>query len=209
MIQIDTKTCYYSLELLSKKFKIDISRLKYVLDNVNEAFIVTNAFKYRYTYYINIRVLLYLLYKYRKTDNEAIDDVYKYIILRLHNLNKLNSDILGHVLFRNQLPGLTASILIFNQEEIAGYVYLIGSKDYVKIGVSSNPLVRLSTIKDENGNKCVILYLLYFDTMVYARVKERELHRKYAEFRHHGEWFTNTNKIIERVKTDYSAHIIL
>ena len=207
-VKINTRTCYYSVEVLSNKFKIDIGKFKYVLKHNTDIFINSNSFEYRNTYYINIAAFMYLLYKYRKTNEGDIDSIYKYIVLRMDNLTQLNTDILGVNLFSSELVFNTDKLLIFNDEALAGYVYLIATKDFVKIGVSSNPKVRLATIKDQKGNDCKLIYILYFDTMVYARVKERELHRKFDKYRHHGEWFTNTREVIEGLKKDYSANLV-
>ena len=75
----------------------------------------------------------------------------------------------------------------------------------VKIGVSSNPDKRLSTL--QTGHSCHLTMedLLYFDTKKEALAVEKSLHEEFSAYRKKGEWFDNfvLNLIGDHIKSTY------
>ena len=70
---------------------------------------------------------------------------------------------------------------------LKGYVYLIQSGDYYKIGVTRNhPHERAQALDTAAHNGADVVGFLYVD-MPYA--VEAELHKKYSKYRKRGEWF--------------------
>ena len=63
-------------------------------------------------------------------------------------------------------------------------IYAIQAGDFIKLGYSANPRIRLCTIKSSSPLECVLL-----GTMPGATKDERRLHRKFANLRTSGEWF--------------------
>jgi hypothetical protein len=83
--------------------------------------------------------------------------------------------------------------------ERIGSVYYIEAEglNLVKIGYSIEPLVRMTVLQEQSP---VTLRLLY--TCTGDRKLEHELHRRFAEHRHRGEWFRITPEIMAFMQTE-------
>lgn len=89
-------------------------------------------------------------------------------------------------------------------EEFAGLmadrVYLIRCQDFVKIGFSNGTRTRLSTLQMGNPHELKIIAVLPG-----GEEMEKDLHRRFAEHRHRGEWFRIEGALatyIERLSVD-------
>lgn len=82
------------------------------------------------------------------------------------------------------------------------YLYVIFNPDskLYKIGVTDNPIKRLSAIKCATGSDCEILKL--FPEM---KLIETKLHRLLKEYRRNGEWFVKNNTIDKMVSGGLSC----
>lgn len=80
------------------------------------------------------------------------------------------------------------------------YFIQVGDAGLVKIGVSSNPLVRLASLQTSHSDE-----LRLIGTMPGKRSKERELHDRFASLRVRGEWFRPDMCILEMAW--YGGHI--
>src|SRR6185503_5451365 len=76
------------------------------------------------------------------------------------------------------------------------FVYLIGSNDYVKIGIATNVKKRFSSLQTASP---VPLKLLKSWRCANAWTKELKLHRRYARFRQNGEWFRLSDRVLNRL----------
>jgi len=76
---------------------------------------------------------------------------------------------------------------------------MLSNSTYTKIGKSFNPYKREATLQYENPT---ISLLAICDVDV-----ERELHEKYSEKRHRGEWFDLSKKDINKIIKDYNFKV--
>jgi nucleoside 2-deoxyribosyltransferase len=70
--------------------------------------------------------------------------------------------------------------------QINGYVYILRSGDFIKIGKSKNVDQRLTQISPKTPMPVTLLHTITSDDMSWA---EAQLHRHYAHYRTNGEWF--------------------
>jgi len=73
-------------------------------------------------------------------------------------------------------------------------IYFINQPDInlIKVGLSTNIIVRLKLLQGSNSNKLV--YLGYIPTSKKAIfVIEKQIHEILYKYKHHGEWFNNFN----------------
>lgn len=70
--------------------------------------------------------------------------------------------------------------------QINGYVYVLRSGDFIKIGKSKNVDQRLTQISPKTPMPVTLLHTIACDDMSWA---EAQLHRHYAHYRTNGEWF--------------------
>lgn len=70
------------------------------------------------------------------------------------------------------------------------FVYLVGADRYLKIGFSTNPKVRLA--KMQTG---LPLELTIVGIVRAPRELEQQLHRRFAKYRHRGEWYQDVSDI--------------
>ena len=87
-----------------------------------------------------------------------------------------------------------------------GYIYLLESLGFYKIGVTENLNLRISTIKSSTPHNVVIVdffpsYLPYQD--------EHHLHQMWKEFRVKGEWFSIPQHEIKNRKTWFRTIVSL
>ncbi len=69
---------------------------------------------------------------------------------------------------------------------IPGYVYVVKSNGFVKIGISKNIKFRIKSISSSNPSKVVLLKSWFCRDSVGVELK---LHSEYSKFRVKGEWF--------------------
>lgn len=74
------------------------------------------------------------------------------------------------------------------------YVYFIAAPERVKIGFATNPWKRFSKIQSDSPERLEIVGLEEGD-----KVREIELHIKFAADRVHGEWFNRSQQIADYV----------
>lgn len=70
-------------------------------------------------------------------------------------------------------------------------VYFITDGLYTKIGIANDPKKRLSEIQVANPNELMIVHVVYG-----GRKVEVEMHRKFKQFHHRGEWFKISMKTL-------------
>lgn len=78
------------------------------------------------------------------------------------------------------------------------FVYFVqqGMAGPIKIGCSSEPLVRMLQLQTAHAER---LRLLYFE--MGDRERERELHQRFADARISGEWFYPYAPLLQYIKT--------
>lgn len=82
---------------------------------------------------------------------------------------------------------------------IEGYLYIIKSGEYYKIGKALKPKQRIKTYITENPNKITVI--LCEKVKDYTKT-EKELHSKFKDKNHNREWFNLDDKDINLIK-DY------
>jgi len=75
-------------------------------------------------------------------------------------------------------------------------VYIVGFRDYVKIGYTSDFWSRFSALQSSAPEK-LIIYGAIFDASKYV---ERKLHETFALYRLEGEWFRKTRDLNRWIK---------
>ena len=80
-----------------------------------------------------------------------------------------------------------------------GYVYLLKSGPYVKIGMTNNVGKRTATL---SAQPPFFTDLLAYFWLLDAHKTEAQLHRQYAGYRVHGEWFQLSWDQIDAVVTE-------
>ena len=81
--------------------------------------------------------------------------------------------------------------------DIPGFVYLFQAGIFHKIGVSVNPSRRLKDITVASPIPVTQICIIRTDNMISL---EYELHRKFKQKHHHGEWFVLDDSDIEYIK---------
>lgn len=71
-----------------------------------------------------------------------------------------------------------------NRKSATGYIYVIKSGYFVKVGHSNNPRERLETIATASPETCELIFCLRGSVTL-----ERQLHREFAASHYRGEWF--------------------
>lgn len=78
-----------------------------------------------------------------------------------------------------------------------GGVYFVRSGDYIKIGVSSNVIIRVAqSIYAWNPHQATPLGWIPEPEMALQPRLEREIHDKFAHCRHRSEWFVATPELL-------------
>lgn len=85
-----------------------------------------------------------------------------------------------------------------------GYVYFIEARTagLVKIGYASNPVDRMKSIQGMSPVKVSLVGFMEGDMQ-----DERDLHRRFAEYRSHGEWFRFEGDVYDYIKEVCDAGI--
>lgn len=88
------------------------------------------------------------------------------------------------------------------------HVYVIGTPDVVKIGISWEPRERLRTLQVGSPIK---LQLLWYSELVHGAGRiETAAHAKFASFHSHGEWFiAKAPDVIEFIKSEISKRQVI
>lgn len=86
------------------------------------------------------------------------------------------------------------------------FLYVIGrSEGPIKIGISSTPEKRLSSVQNGCPFKIEVLYRRKFYTRDDARYIEQHFHRTHAHVRLKGEWFdVSANSIIQTIECSFA-----
>ena len=120
----------------------------------------------------------------RKHDNNKkreliknLDDSY---IIKL--LKQYNQDI-NPTSIKNKRD----SILKLRKKQ--GYIYYVSCKDYIKIGYTNNPKLRLSEMQTGNPYKLKIIKLLKNKTQQQEKILHKKLKSKYPKLHKHREWY--------------------
>lgn len=79
-----------------------------------------------------------------------------------------------------------------------GFVYLIDSGEYYKIGASLNPEKRLRQLKTGSSRPLKMIHWLYSSRY---REVEKKLHDRFASKRVSGEWFNLCGYDVEYIKS--------
>ena len=86
-----------------------------------------------------------------------------------------------------------------------GGVYLVKAAGRFKIGISSNPSARVASLATASPYPVETVHIEYTDDY---QVRERRLHRQFAEFRTHLEWFEFPDEMIPQVIEAIRAEVI-
>ena len=79
--------------------------------------------------------------------------------------------------------------------KLKGFVYFITDGEFVKIGVSAAPLMRMAELQGANARDLKLLYVIPMKDSDDAYKIEKYLHNAYAEHRMNGEWFDVIKKL--------------
>lgn len=88
------------------------------------------------------------------------------------------------------------------------HIYVIRNKENgrVKIGITEDIKIRLSSLQNQCGCYLELLYLS--PETIEAEQIEKELHQYFAEYRYLGEWFNvDYNSVLDKITFDY-AHLM-
>lgn len=95
--------------------------------------------------------------------------------------------------------------LLVRRQIKESYVYFIEAGDFIKIGVSRDPIIRLGQIR-AGGGVAAPEGLSTANARLLAveqgdRFEEKALHKRFAEHRHTGEWFAKNDRLIHYIKS--------
>ena len=101
-----------------------------------------------------------------------------------------------------RLEDVHPSVLDLNVDETC-FVYIMrnNKNGAYKIGISNNPKYREHTLQSQEPDVSCI-FQLEFPSRERARIVEREMHLKYAEYHMRGEWFAIPHDAINQVMID-------
>ncbi len=80
-------------------------------------------------------------------------------------------------------------IEVAREKAMKTYLLYCPSVQLVKIGRACNPLGRMKDLRTMNAAAVEPIAVL--------KVPEAELHERFAEFRHHGEWFRISDEMVD------------
>jgi predicted GIY-YIG superfamily endonuclease len=212
--EIKKDNLYINIDLFIKEFYLNKKEIYDTIYNTVDGFTIMNRLIYNNNIYINIKCFIYILYNIDQTD--LIRSTITYFIQNITNLQSINKRIIKQLLTIDKLPFLTNSLLLFDNQNLAGYVYCIKNSNNLKIGITNNPINRLrnlQTIEEEyqkiDNNNNILVLLLYFSNITIARRIESNIKVKYNSFNIKGEWFTFNECIINSIKDDYIDNIVI
>lgn len=79
---------------------------------------------------------------------------------------------------------------------MTGFIYAIRCMDRVKIGFSTDPILRFNKVQSDNAEPCRLLGVIAGDLDL-----EAELHSRFSEYHIRGEWFHLKGAVAEFVCT--------
>lgn len=82
------------------------------------------------------------------------------------------------------------------KQKSEGYVYFVQCDAFVKIGHSLEPRRRIGHIATNSPHECTLIGMAAGGNRL-----EKELHAKFAEHRHRGEWFRLTPELLKVIKS--------
>jgi len=85
-------------------------------------------------------------------------------------------------------------------DESECHIYFIRSQDFVKIGYSKNPVLRMSGLQTANPNKLELLY-----SFPSFQWREKEIHKDLKKHFINGEWFSYNDEVkryIEKIEKE-------
>jgi hypothetical protein len=88
-----------------------------------------------------------------------------------------------------------------------GYVYFFYCEGYCKIGLSNNPVTRISTLQIGTPFQLENIMELEFSSYFDAQKTESKLHKKFKSCNHRGEWFKLTGEDFKWVKSNYKSNL--
>lgn len=112
----------------------------------------------------------------------------------------IKSDILNiskfcHSVIRKALRTIPARV-----RANSGYVYVLRSGFFIKIGYSTNPVERIGSIVTSTPDDCEMLFLVPGNLKL-----EKRLHREFAACHYRREWFFLCGKL-KRFVEEFDAH---
>lgn len=76
-----------------------------------------------------------------------------------------------------------------------GYVYILRSADLYKIGFATNVQARVNSLK--TGSPFPLEIISWWPA---SQKEEQQLHKRYAEYRRHGEWFEIPGDVVKQLR---------
>lgn len=81
------------------------------------------------------------------------------------------------------------------------FVYFIQGRitKVIKIGITSNIYQRLSSFKCDSADEVDVLACIPLDSPLQSTAIERYLHKRFDQFRHHGEWYSPVPELCDYI----------
>lgn len=211
--EIQKDNLYINIDLFIKEFHINKDELYTKIYNNDNWIIVMNSIIYNNIIYINIKGFMYLIYNYiTYTDN--IKETINYFINNINDLSIINKRLIKQIITIDKLQLLTNSVLLFDNQSISGYLYIIKYNNHIKIGITSNPIKRIRTLQyiDDSYlktyNNAKLISLFRFNNINIAKKIETNIKTKYNNYKLKGEWFNFNEDIINNIKLEYNDNYI-
>ena len=200
---LSTSNCYFNINLICNKFNIDVGLLLHLIEEESISYVEDNVFRYDRRIYINLQCLYFIIITYNNKYNFN-KNIINILIKNIDNITNIGVFILGRYIIQEELYMNYYNILVFNNKYNAGYIYLLKCENKLKIGVTSNPIIRLKHISREEQFECTYQGLFYYNSMEDAFCIEKKLHNIYKENNIYGEWFKYDSKIVKEIKVNFS-----
>ena len=129
---------------------------------------------------------------FRPNRSDPEPDALEWDLARTGQFPPTKEDMIVYMSRPRKPPGLSAN----------GFVYFIQSfgQGLIKIGSSDDPRNRLSVL--QCGSPVALHLVGVIDG---GEARERELHRRFAEERRHGEWFEASKRLVEFIRESNCA----
>lgn len=79
------------------------------------------------------------------------------------------------------------------------YIYVLGNEDSFKIGVSTNPNIRIKQLQTGCSSPLTVLWTM---ERADAYKLEKHLHRKFQKHKRVGEWFDKSKITLDQIKSE-------
>lgn len=140
------------------------------------------------------------------TQDEIIERLFFSIIPDLQEYSDeegLEDKVIGFVVKWKANGNLSVSptyedIASIKQPTKSGYIYILKSSGYYKIGISKNVKARIVSLQTSNPNK---IELIHSKNIKDYMIHESFLHEKFIHSRINGEWFNLNNNQLEEAIT--------